>query len=173
MNSEDKDVLIGLSAFLSALLAVGALVVAGCKHFPDPVPPSPTPPQTEIVLDYRFGGFHGEASLEDPAAQIASLAVSANGMAYAWTSGGCEALGAKDRTDASATLACIFYRDGDRYVGGKFDWISTSRTTRDFHNIDTAYHGWNADAFHAAKEYAFCIVSKDGRRRTNIITYSK
>lgn len=135
------------------------------------VSPAPAAPAEDPLLVYRFGGFDGSRAAETHDAQIASLRVTSSGLTYKWTRGGCEALGASSRTAADC-LACVFYRDGSQYIGGKFDWISTSRLSRDFKNIDTSYGGWDSSAFHRASSYAFCVVSRDGKRRTNIITVS-
>lgn len=122
------------------------------------------------ALSWSYGGFKGgAASLVDGCA-IDALKVSSSGMSYKWTAGGCESLGAASKTDA-ACLACLFVRGADgQWRGGKFDWISTSRTTRGFENIHGGYNGWDPQAIAKADAYAFVIVSKDGKRRTNVIT---
>lgn len=130
--------------------------------------------QDNAVYEWSRGGFNGENAVEIDSAVIADLKVSGNGMNYRWVKGGCEEFGAPDRSNADYTLACLFVsKDGVNYVGGKFDWISTSRTTRDFHNIHGNYHGWSSKDLESAKYYAFCIVSRDGKRRTNIIKVAK
>lgn len=121
-------------------------------------------------LDWCWGGVNGgKASLVE-GCEIGSLKVTSGKMTYKWVSGGCERLGASSRTDADATLACLFCHLDGKWRGGKFDWISTSRTSRDFKNISEGYCGWDAGAVGKAEKYAFVIVSKDGRRRTNLIT---
>ena len=109
----------------------------------------------------------GSKAKEDPATQIRDLRISGDGLRYAWAKGDLSNWGLS-KTDAGA-LACAFWWDGKQWVGGKFDWISTSRTTRDFKNIRDRYHGWDPDAFFAAKRRAFCIVSAVGRKRTNLL----
>lgn len=120
-------------------------------------------------FDFRFGGFHGEKAKEEPGCRIGSLKVGKDKLTYKWEAGGCEALGAKDKADYSQTVACAFYWDGKKWVGGKFDWISTSRTSRGFENIKSGYNGWDSAAFFGAKKHGFCIVSKDGKKRSNFI----
>lgn len=122
-------------------------------------------------LVFRYGSFDGGKAAESPSARIRGLKVSASGMSYAWEKGGCEDLGASSKTDYSQTLACAFHwSDAENaWIGGKFDWISSSRTTRDWKNIRERYNGWDPDAFFGSSRVAFCIVSKDGRRRTNLI----
>lgn len=129
---------------------------------------SPSAAADAPVLVYRWGGFDGSRALEDPATQIADLHMTKDGLRYRWAKGGCENFGAKNREDSGATLACAFYWYGKQWIGGKFDWISTSRTTRDFKNLD-GYNGWKREPFFAASKRAFCIVSKDGRVRTNLL----
>ena len=66
-------------------------------------------------------------------------------------------------------LACAFYEDGGKWVGGKFDWIDEARASRPLENIHTGYGGWNAAAWAAAKRRAFCVMSADGRHRSNLL----
>lgn len=119
-------------------------------------------------LDFRFGGFRGGGAVEDSATQIGSFRFAQNGMGYKWARGDLGNWGLA--RDSAGAIACAFYLDGDVWVGGKFDWISSSRTTRDWENIRGGYNGWKPDAFFAAKKHGFCIVSADGRKRTNLIT---
>ena len=127
------------------------------------------PASSSPVLEYRFGGFKGAGAQEVSGCRIGSLKVSSDKLTYKWVKGGCETLGARSIGDYSQTVACAFYQDGDRWIGGKFDWISTSRTSRSFENIKAGYNGWDANAFFGAKRHGFCIVSKDGRKRSNFI----
>lgn len=125
------------------------------------------------ILQWSCGGFSGASATHVQDCRIADLTVSAAGLSYTWQAGGCELLGASSLTDA-VCLACLFCQSDDgSWRGGKFDWISTSRTTRDFKNLD-GYKGWTRDLFNTAKGYAFVIVSADGSRRSNVIyTYNK
>ena len=113
-------------------------------------------------LVFRYGGFQGGNAVEDPATQIADVKMSKSGLSYRWAKGGCENFGAKDRGDCDHTLACAFFwsEKEQAWIGGKFDWISTSRTTRDFKNLDGDYGGWDAGAFWGAPRRAFCIASR-------------
>ena len=134
--------------------------------------PAETPPAAPAArpvagsLVFRFGGFRGEGAAEDPATQISDVRISRGGLSYRWTKGDLGNWGLSRENDGA--LACAFYWDGAQWIGGKFDWISTSRTTRDFKNIDGGYNGWRADLFWAAPRRAFCIVSADGKKRTNL-----
>ena len=120
-------------------------------------------------LQFCYGGFSGKNATPVPGCVIADLSVGGGKMSYKWKEGGCELLGAADRGDASC-LACFFVQGADgSWRGGKFDWISTSRTSRSFENIHGEYHGWPSDSIEKAAAYAFVIVSKDGIRRSNVI----
>lgn len=121
------------------------------------------------ALRWVYGGFNGSAATPVAGCEIADLRVSSSGLSYRWAQGGCEALGAADRGDASRTIACFFCLIDGQWRGSKIDWISTSRTTRSFENIRSGYKGWDKDAIEKAKGFAFVIVSKDGQKRTNII----
>lgn len=124
------------------------------------------------LLQWTWGGFKGGSAKLASQPRISGLKVSSGGMSYSWKSGGCENLGSSSATDASC-VACLFCYSGGKWVGGKFDWISTSRRTRDFKNINEGYNGWSAATFSRAEAYAFVIVSKDGKTRSNVILCKK
>ena len=144
-----------------------------------PQPEEPTAPGATVdavaysALKWNMGGFNGARAVRHDGVEIGSLNVGRDGMSYRWVRGGCETIGATSRGDAGHTLACLFYLDASgKWQGGKFDWISTSRTTRDFKNIHSGYNGWNAAEFDAATEFAFVIVGTGGRR-SNVIRGAK
>lgn len=123
-------------------------------------------------LNWMYGGFNGKGAKRVKGAVIAGLSVKNNGLSYRWVAGGCESLGAVDRNDYNHTLACLFCLINGKWVGGKFDWVSTSRTTRDFENIHgrhAGYGGWDKNAITKASAFRFVIVSADGSKRTNVI----
>lgn len=123
-------------------------------------------------LNFNYGGFNGSSASWDGSTEITNLNVGKN-LTYQWVKGGCESLGASNATDASKTLACLFCKVNGVWVGGKFDWISTSRTSRDFKNIQSGYKGWDSSALDKASAYRFIIISSDGKRRTNVIEVTK
>ena len=104
-------------------------------------------------------------------AVIKDFKMDKKGMSYKWAKGGCEQLGAKDKTDAGATLAvCGYSNNGIDYHVSKWDWISTSRTTRSWENVYDHYNGINPDTFFEAAHHCFFICDKHGNYRTNILT---
>ena len=124
------------------------------------------------LLEWSYGGFRGGSAKLAARPRISSLSVASSGMSYAWVSGGCENLGASSAGDANC-IAALFYLVDGQWRGGKFDWISTNRLTRDFKNIKDGYHGWPPDAISKGKSFAFVIVSQDGKKRTNVIRFDK
>ena len=120
-------------------------------------------------LDWCWGGFKGGSAKEVSGCQIGSLKVSGGNMSYKWVRGGCEKLGATSSTDADHTPCALFCKIGGKWKGGKWEWISTSRTTRGLKNIEEGYGGWDKTAISKAAEYAFVIVSSDGKKRSNVI----
>jgi hypothetical protein len=125
-------------------------------------------------LDWTYGGFNGKNASPVNGCRISTLVVGSHSMSYKWEDGGCELLGAADRGDYNATMAALFVLGSDGiWRGGKFDWVSTSRTSRSFENIEVGYHGWPEGAILDAAAYAFVIVGKDGKRRSNVIVSSK
>lgn len=137
----------------------------------EPFSSSTLQPCNSSSIVWLYGGVDGSRAVEDPETQIRNLRMDANGLRYDWAKGGCENFGAASETDYGSTLACAFFWDeaGRRWIGGKFDWISTSRTSRSFENVRAGYHGWDPEAFFHAKRHAFCILSANGKRRTNLI----
>ncbi len=121
------------------------------------------------LLQWTYGGFKGEQAKLGAQPRISGLKLNNSGMSYSWKSGGCENLGATSASDYSHTVACLFCYSGGKWVGGKFDWVSTSRRTRDFKNVHDGYNGWSPAVFSRAEAYAFVIVSKDGKTRSNVI----
>lgn len=124
-----------------------------------------------VKLNYTYGGFKGGNAVEDPDVKISGLKINGrSGMSYSWVGGSSLRFWGLSDGDAGA-IACIFYQNsnGD-WIGGKFDWISTSRRTRDFVNLNGGYGGWRPELFHSARKHGFCIVSRDGRKRSNFIT---
>ena len=126
------------------------------------------------AFDWNFGGFGGGKSVwgGDPGngsgPVIGDLKMSKDGLSFKYENG-LAGWGLKD--DEAEALACLFVKDKDgKWIGGKFDWISTSRRTRDFENIYSGYNGWDLTNVPKTTEAAFVIVSKNGKWRSNVIT---
>lgn len=132
-------------------------------------PPASSFPSSSPVLLFRYGGFKGGGSKEDSRCRLSSPKISADSIRYKWETkvpGDWE----RNRTEkGDLVVACAFYWSGDRWIGGKFDWTDESRDSRSCENIHDGYGGWDASAWCSAKSRAFCVVSADGRYRSNLI----
>lgn len=120
-------------------------------------------------LDWCYGGFRGRAAVRSDDVRIVLDSVTSSGLRYHFAAGDLRAIDSANSHDNPNCIAALFVcGPGGVWRGGKFDWISSDRLSRDFSNIRTGYHGWPTDAVESADAYAFCIVSKDGRARTNL-----
>ena len=126
-------------------------------------------------MRWTFGGFKGAKAISDAQVMIGKLKIAGKGMSYEYMNGsslrgwGFERSWGMADTSAEA-LACLFVQRSDGiWVGGKFDWISTSRKTRKFTNVFNGYHGWTLDGVPNPCKAAFCIVNPATGARTNVI----
>lgn len=105
-------------------------------------------------------------------AKISNLKISKGGLTYSWAGDTLSSWGISNG-DHTKAYACLFVKKSDgTWVGGKFDWVSTSRTSRDFENITgrhAGYGGWTLSGVPNPCEAAFVIVSADKKKRTNVI----
>jgi len=118
-------------------------------------------------LKWTCGGFKGGgANLSTP--RIANLKVKGtSGLSLKWLVGMAD-WGLSDG-DAGA-LACFFCERADGALsGGKIDWISKSRGSRDFANPLSGYGGWTFSDVKNPAKAAFVVISRDGRKRSNVI----
>lgn len=148
-------------------------------------------------LVWSYGGFKGGGAVAIPEAVIKNLTFKGNTLYYGWVKGGCENFGAKGKHDADYTICAVFFKDASgKYVGGKFDWISSDRLSRGIltkktitdkilkfigrkrglENIHGGYSGWNTTNVPNPADAAFviCGVSSPGGggssgKRTNVI----
>ena len=118
-------------------------------------------------LRWSFGGVSGSGAKQSGVV-ISGLSCSKNGLSFRYS----KDLSAWGRSKSAASdIACLFVQRSDgAWVGGKFDWISSSRTTRDFKNIYEKYHGWSLAGVPNPCNVAFVIVSGDCKRRSNVIS---
>ena len=117
-------------------------------------------------FQWKFGGVDGsKAKLSSP--RISGLKVGASSISYKWDKD-LSAWGlAKDQATA---LACWFVEKEDgSIVGGKFEWIATSRRTRSLDNVLTGYGGWKLDGVPNPCRCWFVVVSEDGKLRSNVV----
>lgn len=102
-------------------------------------------------------------------ASIGGLRITRSGLSYSWTGATLASWGLADTTPGA--YACFFVqKENGTWVGGKFDWISTSRRSRGFENIFYGYGGWTLQGVPNPCQAAFVIVSSDCKKRTNVLS---
>lgn len=118
-------------------------------------------------LRWSYGGANGSGA-QPSAVTISGLSCSRSGLAFRYNTN-LSAWGLSN--DDAHALACFFVQKADgSWVGGKFDWISSSRTTRGFENIFGGYNGWSLAGVPNPCNAAFVIVDEGCKRRSNVIT---
>ena len=147
-----------------SLFLIAAAMAAGCKDeassSPDAVPFS--------ELAWTWGGFDGSKAVLD-APRISGLAVAGTAhLTFKWD---VDMASWGYAHDDPKGVACLFIKRDGKWVGGKFEWVSSSRTFRGLENIRAGYAGWDAKAVGAADSFAFVVVSKDGRKRSNVAAW--
>ena len=120
------------------------------------------------VLDFRYGGVKGRP-VEDSRCRISKLKIGSDSLSIHWDTGIPSDWKRGDTKKGPMILACAFYESDGRWIGGKFDWIDEHRSSRSLENIHGGYGGWNAGAWNAAKRRAFCVMSFDGKYRSNLL----
>jgi len=120
-------------------------------------------------LNWTCGGVNG-SNAKLSKVKIRDLNVSApRSMSFTWDVGMNE-WGYPQTTPSG--LACLFCKVDGRWIGGKFEWISTSRFTREFNNIKSRYAGWQP-SYLSTNEFAFVVLDKDAKRRSNVVYFRK
>lgn len=120
------------------------------------------------LLKWKFGGFKPSSKAVRSSVTISGLRVNKGGLRLKWVRN----LGAWGIPyEVPDGIACLFVKTSDgEWVGGKFEWISSSRETREFTNIREGYNGWNLRNVPNPCEVAFLVFRKDGKRRSNVIS---
>lgn len=128
------------------------------------------PAADEPLMLWEYGGFDGSKAVAVDDAALAKATLKGNTLSFEWANGDCRDLGATSKTDADHTVACLFVMtSGGGVVGGKFEWVSTSRKTRSVKNIkEEGYNGWPKDALDDGGRLFFCVAGvKDDKLTSN------
>lgn len=177
------------AAIPAVLLAVGvAFLAAGCGNGADeeengePFPPpsgasgentAATPDAAGNydsvpfwLLQWKFGGINGShAAVSTPS--LANLKCNRNTLSYTWVVG-LEGWGLA-KGDAGALCAAFVEKEDGSWVGGKFDWVSTSHTAKGLENVLAGYDGWNLAGVPNPCMICFVVIDANGKRRSNVI----
>lgn len=139
---------------------------------PTPTPEEPTVPgATGDAMDYgllkwKWGGVNASgAKLDSP--RLSGLTCNGRAVSYRWDVG--MAGWGLGNGDAGAICAVFFLRDG-AWIGGKFDWVSVSRSSRELKHCEY-YSNWGSSGIKLPwrGKVAFVVVSADGKRRSNVL----
>ncbi len=154
---------------LSCAFVALSLFVTGCEVFDSDSGSSGGGSGDFSSFQWVYGGFNG-SNAQETSATISNLKMQGGGLSYKWAGDTLRSWGISDG-DCNGALICLFVQNNKgQWVGGKFDWISTSRTTRDLENVFHHYLGWNLSDVPNPCKAAMVIVSIDGKKRTNVIT---
>jgi hypothetical protein len=118
-------------------------------------------------LKWAYGGKPNGAGARNGGVVISGARFSEGGVSFTYAKN-LSAWGYAD--NALGGVACLFVQKSNgQWVGGKFDWISSSRKSRDFANVYGGYEGWSLAGVPNPCTAAFVIISPDGKRRSNAI----
>lgn len=156
--------------FVASLLILGSILFTGCEDDDDDVVMG-----EEVIpaLNWCYGGFNAANATYDPNVKIVGIHQKGENLYYAWDCTSPSFWGVNVPTNADH-LFCLFFKDPNgNWKGGKIDWVSYSRKSRDLHNPKTGYKGWNWAEYCAATECAVMVVSKNARYRSNFAMFTK
>ena len=119
------------------------------------------------ALEWAYGGFDGSGAWPDKP-EISALVMTPARLSFRYVAD--LAAWGKAPSDHTGALACLFVKGADgRWRGGKFDWISSSRSSRGLENVFDGYGGWTLSGVPNPCEVAYVIVRSDRKARTNVI----
>ena len=126
---------------------------------PDPGATDPTYndaiPYDSITL---FGSCRPNGAVPITGCVISDLKVRNGKLTFKYAKGGCEALGATSKDDSDYTQCFLGIYVNGTWKAAKFDWISTSRTSRGLEHCDEGYNGWPVEEYRKATDFIFFIV---------------
>jgi len=120
------------------------------------------------AFNWPYGGFNGRGASHS-GVTISGLRFVGNTLFFNYDTD-LSAWG-MSHGDAGGALACLFVKNtSGQWVGGKFDWISSSRTSRELKHCLEGYNGWSMAGIPNPCEAAFVIVCPKGGRRSNVLS---
>lgn len=118
------------------------------------------------LLKWSYGGISGRG-YSASGVSISGLRISGRNLSFRYNTN-LSAWGYSK--DAVGGYACLFVQKTDgSWVGGKFDWISSSRSSRGLENVLNGYNGWTLDGVPNPCAAAFVILDSNRKRRSNVI----
>jgi hypothetical protein len=127
--------------------------------------PTPVPDSTYLSeIHWTLGPKGTTARITK---EISDLKVSANGVSYKqqdvsdWSS----SVNAKDGTLLHGVSCMVVFRDG-KWQGGKFDWVRSNTSFRDFHNVKENYMKITP---RSGEPFRFFIMNREGTEASNFL----
>jgi hypothetical protein len=117
-------------------------------------------------LKWTYGGISGRG-YSASGVSISGLRISGRSLSFHY---GTNLSAWGYSKDAIGGYACLFVQKEDgSWVGGKFDWISSSRSSRGLENVFGGYSGWTLSGVPNPCQAAFVILDASKKRRSNVI----
>lgn len=139
----------------------------GATEEAEPVAPADDVDAVEFgKLQWTFGGVKGgKAELSSP--RLSGLKAGSTSISYKWDVG----LSGWGLANSEAGALCCWFveRENGEIVGGKFDWVSTSRKSRSLENVLDGYGGWSLEGVPNPTKCYLVVISSDGRKRSNVV----
>lgn len=160
--AEDARVQAKIESIVDKYVVDGAVVVPGKNQ-----PAANIDEANYDEFTWKYGGEDFSKAQYDGSVIVRLVDIGKNDIYYLWERNLSNWGLAWAQADA---VACAFLLNKDgQWVGGKFDWTSSSRTDRDFGHF-TNYKGWSLADIPNPTQMAFVVVEDGGRRRSNVIT---
>lgn len=117
------------------------------------------------LLNWKYGGENG-SNAKLSTVRIKDLRCSKGSLYYSWNPGLSE--WGIAHTDAAAICALFCQKADGSWVGGKFDWVSTSRTNRSLKHCIQGYKGWRVDDLPNPCKVVFVVTTPNMKLRSNV-----
>ncbi len=126
---------------------------------------------SSLKLDFRYGGFKGGNAKEDSRCRIGSPKITKDKISWKWETKIPSDWKRGSTSKGPMVISAAFYWDESekKWIGGKMDWCDEARTSRATGHIYDGYNGWKSAGWDKAKKRGFCVVSADGKYRSNFI----
>ena len=119
-------------------------------------------------LIWCWGGIDGSESVPS-GVSISGLSFGSNLLSFRYN----RDMSAWGYGAGTLVYACLFVKNNNgNWVGGKFDWISSNRASRDLKNVLGGYGGWDLSNVPNPCQAAFVILDKNKKRRSNVLVGS-
>lgn len=126
---------------------------------------APATPQTGDDVDLSTAVWHGpNGSKAKVTETLSNLTFDGKAFRYRQSAGTSKWTPRTGEKNVNQ-YACFFVKRNGVWAGGKFDWSSETRNSRDRTNIDKGYTGGIRPV--AGEEVRFCLMDLNGTKRTN------